>query len=652
MAFTVKTKKHGGGDTYGTESNAISYQVRWVMNDMASAIVTLNDANFASTQAYMDLTPSTDVYVGYGPGGVGSDENPGILIEDPTGTEIFEGFIHKVVADPRAGVVRLHCYDLLYQLSKERIVYDTRANLTGGIRESEPYRMSGTGEHGIVDVGGPGPYRLYDTIAGWANNTFHGGDTHYIIFANKMAGKQEFWHGVKSFAITGNASATAGDLASTWPTEPDEVHTISSDNNGDDWDGLYKFQVYADYTKVTQIDLEYSISSPDVSGIDLLELQVYNHRRSGSGLAAGWYTVKFWDDTTFSETTNKTIDNLTDLAAKIGVDDPGDLISTDEDVHIQFTMDSDAADKGELSVYLLKLTVHVEGVTANTTAYEIDADGASYVEVSEDLLTAGIDKHCKYSISRVVTKYVADLVTTYDAVHTLDASTDVVASTNVVGRHYHYMTPLDILKDLAEADGTEFWLDDGDDLHWNDAYATGGAPTITDSDVIYWSNPVLTLDGLGNSIVVLGQRYEDTQGTGTSSDATSTDQYGTYTLVVENPAISAKKDADDQATALKTWYKDPAKQMGYTVNGLSTYDIGKVVKINSTDLAITNIHYIVTEKRYNSAVGVTDLILTLRSTSGLFRPFILEDGISQIRSDVADTKRYQAFTPLHTETWS
>jgi hypothetical protein len=661
MAFTVKTKARDDADTYTTESNVIAYKVRWLMNDMAQATVTLNDVNFASTQKYMELGTST--YLGYGTGiGVGED-GPGILIEEPTNTEVFEGFIHAVIPNPQQGTCDLICYDLLYQLSKQKILYDTRADLDGsGLRESRCYRMvdADDAEHGIYDDSGvSGFYRLYDTVAGWSNGDFHGGDQYYLVFSNKMANNQTIWHGVRPGGVSGTVvTVLGGEADDTWHAAG--FWDLISTNNGDDWTMVCPFRFLNAYTTVEQVDFEIRMLSADsATGMDgPLQFQVYNHRRSGAGLAAGYYNFATISQTELVvQAGGQKTWQWSDIGAIIGVNDPGDIVATDGDIDIKILADAKAADKAELTIGFMRVTAHVEGTTTNTTAYAIDEDNDNYVAVSENLITANIDKHAPYFLTRVITKYVADLVTTYDAAHTLDAASDVVASTNVVGRHYHYMTPLDILKDLAQADGTEFWLDDGDDLHWNDAYATGGAPTITDSDVVYWINPSLNLEGLGNDIVVLGQRQEDSQITGTSNDATEIENYGRHTRVVESPHIYGQKDATDQATALEAWYEAPVFNMGYVANGFSTYDVGTVLEIQSTDFNINAggggaaVYYVVTEKRYNSRAGFTQLFLTKRSTNGLFRAPILEDGLRAIQGDIAHTKRHVDFTPLHTETW-
>jgi hypothetical protein len=625
------------------------------MNDMAAATVIVNDPNFASTQKYKVTGDST--LVGYGDGtGPGGTAKPSLTIEEPTGTEVFHGYIDKVETNARAGVVLLHCKDLLYQLANARITYDTRADLNGsGLRQSVPYRMSGTNEHGVVSSGAN--YDLYDTIAGWADGAFFGGgvDQHYLLFSNTMGGKQSIWHGAETAAPSAGGTVNTGDVGSTWRTEPDEVHIAKSDGNGDDWDYGITFKCYVPYGKITQVDVEYSIYATDASAFDALTFDVYNHRTGGTGLAAGWYELRDFDLSTLAEAPGEfTSEKIIAVAKKIGCDNAGDLLNDggDENFDFRFAVDCDAAARAELCVKYLELTIYVEGVTVNSSSYALTEDGASYIRVGTDLTGQNIDKHCPYMLTKVITKYVADVVTTYDTNITLDAATDVTASTNLCARHFHYQTPLEILQHLVRADGTEFWVDDGDDIHWNDPFTVPGGTTLQDSDVLYWITPTLSLDALGNDVVVLGQRFEDVQITGTAEDTTSRARYGTFTLVEENPSIATKKDADDLATTLKTRYKEPVYSFGYAVNGFSTLDVGYVHKITSTDLALTDAYYVVTEKRYDSRKGVTEFGLTLRSTDGLFQLRKWEDGTRSTLTRLDHAMRYQSYNPLHTETWS
>jgi hypothetical protein len=641
MGFTVKTKKYNSVDVYSTESNAIAYQVRWLLNRPAEAVVLLNDVNYASLQAY--TTKGASTYLGYGQGGAGGIENPGIKIEDPTNTAIFEGFIDKVEGQPN-GIVRLHCYDLLYQLMNEHITYDTREDLDGsGLRESYPYRMDETNhlERAVIDGD-----HLYDTVASWANGAWTGGDTHYLVFSHEMAGKKEFWHAPYDKAFE-NDAFSAGDIEDVWFDDYSTSNATESDGAGNDCFIAYVFQCQIPAANIDRIELDI-VWANSYAGSDegVIKIQVYDYADD-----AAYNTIWERDMTAYPVALGDYFrQNFPDIGALANESYANILDEADDTPNHRFYVrvlgDPAVGESSGFVVYYIRATIHTKDITGNSTAYEIDADGADFITVSEDLLTAGIDKHCPYSITRVITKYVAELVQAYDDVHTIDVTTDLTASTDTCARHFHYMTPLDILQELADADGTDFWLDIDGHLNWNKTYASGG--TWTDTSVIRWLAPSLAAD-IHNKQIILGMQYSDTQCTYTENDATSQNQYGVYTLVVNNPAVYHLEDATNLGTRLETRYKDPKLRFGAEFNGLTSLRAGTCWTINSTDLN-TNTTYVATEVSYDSTRG-TSIISFVPEVAALHGSVQYQDTVRHIRQDADATRRRVDHTKLHTETW-
>lgn len=645
--FTVKTRHRtaAAGGALSTESNAIAYRCRWLMNQPSEAIVTLNDAAYAATQQYTVIGALT--YLGYCT--PGDDVTaPMVQIEEPTGTTVFQGNIVRAVPQPRLGTVDLHCRDFLHQYEGPKIIYDTRDELTvAGLRESTCYRMDAANEHGIVLSGGN--YRLYDTIANWAENTWTGSQ-HYLCFSSKMGGTTSFWHGIGAISYT-TAHEDDGFEHSWFGTAAWQFHAAAA---GDDARGNASTYAYIPYGNIDSIDLDLQWGCT-ASTVDRFYIEIYNFRNSAAGPAAAYYVI--YDTTEFSSgmpTVQKSV-HLGNIGSIIGLSDPGgDLVHPDDHyVLCIIHAVSKAGQNADCHISLFRLTFHTSGQTVDTTAYPIDDDLAGCVIVSENLITAHIDKQAPYSITKPLTWYVQDLATTYDTCQTIDAVADLTASTNAILRHFHYMTPLAILQELAKADGTEFWLDVDLDLHWRDGYVVAGAPALTDSDVLYWLNTEVGILDAANQAVVLGQRSTTEQVTGTDTTATSDAYYGTYTVVEENPNIYTALDATTEAGLLLDRLDTPRFLIGYAVNGFSTRVVGTVVNVASTQLNIpNNTYYVVTEKRYDTRQGLTEFTLTLRSTTGLFAPRKLEDGSRWITACVEDAKRNVDYAPLHTEVWT
>jgi hypothetical protein len=107
------------------DTNLKSYELRHMLNAPAECKIVLRDKDGTVFQKYN--ADSGDVYIGSGR----------VELEDPNGTDIFEGLIKRVEGDSQKRTVTLYCKDFICQLDDEIVTYDMREDLDGsGLRES------------------------------------------------------------------------------------------------------------------------------------------------------------------------------------------------------------------------------------------------------------------------------------------------------------------------------------------------------------------------------------------------------------------------------------------------------------------------------------------------------------------------------------
>jgi hypothetical protein len=263
--------------------------------------------------------------------------------------------------------------------------------------------------------------------------------------------------------------------------------------------------------------------------------------------------------------------------------------------------------------------VDTADTTTRTIVHAGGAAGENQASFTGDITGDGMVSWWPYSIVQPLTVHVAALVTTYDELFTLDAATDVTASTNYVGRHYHRQPVLAILRDLAKVDGTDFWLDGDYDLHWNDSYSVAGAPTWTDASVLHWDPAGVRLKDVVNEAFVEGYTQQTWKIAGTYSDAASIASYGQRSEYVSNAEICRNDEALTEATNRVKRRKDPPIHVTAILNGYSTKNLGEVVVVNSTKLGISSVNYVITRKVYDSASATTTVDLIPRPTSSPYQ---------------------------------
>jgi hypothetical protein len=261
--------------------------------------------------------------------------------------------------------------------------------------------------------------------------------------------------------------------------------------------------------------------------------------------------------------------------------------------------------------------------TAHTEAHEIvDTAGGlgtlNELRIADNIVGDGVVDWWRYSICQLLTHHVAEVVTTYDELFTLDAATDVVASTNYVGRHFHRMTPLAILREMAKIDGTDFWLDADYDLHWNDAYSVAGAPTWSDPggggtyEVLYWEPAPVRLKDVINECFIEGYTSGSTKIQDDYSDAASIASYGQRSEYVNNADICRNDECLTEATNRVKRRKDPPIHVSAILNGYNTRSLGEVVIVHSDKLNIQSVNYVITRKVYDSRDATTTYDLVPR----------------------------------------
>lgn len=649
MAFTVKVWNGvaAGGAALEAESNAITYRLRRCMNQPSEATVTLNDVNFAMTQKYW-LTGAS-ARVGFAL--EGAIPQAQVQIEDPTGTTVFDGVCMAVRPNPTSGTVELQCRDWLEQFAHQEIVYETRADLDGaGLRESTPMKTTEAtfynGENPIFQVVGDSWF--VDQVGGgaWAVDQWNGAaGTYYCTFSEKMAGAGSVWHGADHKA-NGIGNLT-NDFDHTWLDAGEGEYMQYTDGVG----GLnigceLHFKCWIPEANVDRMELEYRVSATVAGAGQPLQIQAYDFTNTT------WRTLYSKDFGIYPVANPYQEEHRTlnfNRWAHLGVV-IGDYISGGE---IQVRIHLVGADLGDtLTTYFARLTTYykdVAGYTGKCIVADTMAAGLLWL-AGVDLPTAGMDKHGAYSLTKAIYTYVQNLCGTYDTTKAVDTTTDLVTSTNTIARHYPNMTPLAVLQDLARADGTDFWLDKALHLHWNDTYALAGAPTITDADVVEWTAVGLSLDEMANSVRADGMTFSTGQVTHTETNAASITNYGTFTKIVNEPALYNAYDAEDYATNLLNKLKDPMLRVAFIVNGLTAYEQGKVLTLNSANLNV-NAAYVVTDVEYDSRIGISRITCTPRQTI-LFPVAQLQDVGTGIRQNIQHSIRHVAYQPLHTETWT
>jgi hypothetical protein len=604
--FTVKVKNSVSYADMTTESNAIAYRAVWQMNQPATVEVLLNDVDFASTQTY------GDAYIG----------TSALLLEEPTNTEIFRGRIIGATTSPK-GYLLLRGEDWLGQLDDRLVNYDTREDLdyngAAVLRESNiyPYLNAGTRTNALVEAGGnTNIYMDYGSndMSIWGVDIFNGMKfclpvSHMGTQTDTVLAYDETYTGVYDVE---NTNTPAAGEENTWVID-DNCHTLKLTENDavTAWfmlsyamNTLASQETVGTITKAT-LTLDYETTD----SVDRASVYI-NTATDGTG-----------DDKPVGTLNDNNERNI--FTAELSNAAINAIVADGWSVKVYCVGPANTACSLGGKVYYVKVDVEYEVTTALSTQYTIDDTlthaGDTHNELvftGETLVTNGLIDYMPFYICDKITAHVAALVAAYDELYALDASDDVTASTTYVGRHYHMMSPLAILRDLAKADGTDFWLKawDGDslDLVWNDTYIDMGMPTWTDSSVLYWDSPTRDLEDVINEWFVEGYTSGDYKAVDSDTDAGSITSYGQRSKYKNNPDLPTSKECDIEAGVLVDRTKDLPYQLGCAMNGWNTTTLGSVIEITSTDLNLAAQQYIITRKEYDSRQGVTFFTLTPR----------------------------------------
>jgi hypothetical protein len=618
MGWTAKVKDSVSYAAMTTLSDALAYRILWQMDAPATCEILLNDDSGGNTQTYGSAYMGTSA----------------VLLEQPTATEIFRGRIISAVPNVQSNTLTLHGEDWLGQLDGRLVNYDTREildpNEGNSMREYQlrPYLNDGSRCNAVTELAGDGSITLAtDDTGNMAVDAYNGMK---IIFPYSYMGKQVDYCYTYDETVTANAGAMNTDTpaageANTWANDGN-VHQMSQTEAAADCG----FKVAYSFKSLAYDNLAGNVKDQGGAGCGdgefftnmkiHLNLKVYGADVTDwyvkvTQAAGAWIIYHQESGLPMSDFQQHTItvpfpmNNVPDANGAFDVElfivGPGAGGTTSLDVeYLMVETEYEVDTVLTTHAFTIDDTINLAG-----TYNQLDCDG-------DTLVTDGLLDWWRFHISDKITAYVIALVAAYDELYALNTG-DVVASTVYIGRHYHRMTPLDILRDLAKADGTNFWLDpwDGDslDLQWGSTYALNGEPTWTDTSVLTWLKPVQQLSDVTNEWFVEGYTAGDYKATGSDTDAGSITDYGQRSQLESNPDIGSSADCEDYADALVERTHDLPFHVGAVLDGYSTAAaVGDVVNVNSTKLGLANQKYVVSRKEYNSQPAVTTFHLTPR----------------------------------------
>lgn len=634
----------GSHNSLATETAFITYTMTHRFNEPCECVVVLDDSGGAMSQKYDVDAGNDSIWIGSGR----------LTIEDPASTTVFDGRVIRAEADAQSGLLRLFCLDWMSQLKTPVIHYDTRADLGSGVREGSPYRMDASGPDARgVEKNAASDYRVYDTANGgsWTLNQWNTG--YYLVFSHRMAGDSDYWVAPDQMATQGTSGGTVNNL---WE-EYGSVVTCYSANNGDEIYIAGKLSVHVPAAKISRIDLDIRFWAKDISSTeavsDDLRIQLYDNP------GTSWENIHDFDYPDNLDKSRSLFFSFKDIAALSGVSH-ADMMDSSADaphplVYIKLVSDPAAGNKSGMMLDYIRLTVYYEAVEGDSTAYDIDDTGADYIQVSEDLVTAGIGEHCPYAVCQVITAYVDELVTDYDPLKTL--STSKTTSTTVVAQHFAEMSPLQVLQMLAQADGAVLWCTQGGTtINWKDSFSWSSG-TLSDSDVLSWGN-VRDFQGVANEWHIAGirtgstQLYVDSSDLDTDPGADSKTTFGlTQAQYLPSAGVYSLKEAETLAETLVERDEDVHLILTARMAGLSSQTVGDVIRITSTRFNLTNEDYVVAYKRYDHKSYTTVLRLYPIGAPWLLTQHFGEH-LYQLQERSREAYRQTTTHPVFSETWS
>jgi hypothetical protein len=623
------------------ETQALDYRVEWTLNNPATVTVAVNDDSGTKSQTY-------------GTGYLGKSY---LALEQPTATQIFRGRIVAAEPNPRDGLLMLTGEDWLGQLNDRVVIFDTREDLGNGYREdvAEAFNKSATECQAFWVAGGPvTTLDVVSTRTGlWPVHNFQG---FKLAFPTKHMGSQTdtcyaYDEAAAAFVPPMTTDTPADGETYTWTADGTNYHNLSKTSAGGDCGFAvnYSFRTRAkESTCVASIDslqvtLVWRCASLGTVGYNGWAIMMYDY------VSAAYLTHLFgtsahstWTTTTVTIPAN-TFTRYIDANGYMRVQ-----------IYVQGSTGTSTVYVDQIYV-TVKYTVDTADTTLRTIFDSGGAAGENQASFAADITVDGMINWWPYSVVQPLTVHVANLVTTYDVLFALDAATDLTASTNYVGRHYHRVVPLGILRDLAKVDGTDFWLDSAYHLHWNDAYNVAGAPTWTDSSVLDWEPAGIRLKDVINESFVEGYTQQTWKIAGTYSDAGSIASYGQRSEYVSNADICRNDEAFTEATNRVKRRKDPPIHVTALLNGYSTKNLGEVIVVNSSKLGIASVNYVIARKVYDSGSATTTCDLVPRPAASPYQvnPRIplsqlmakVDERISQLEDRLERGARY-------TEVWT
>jgi hypothetical protein len=438
----------------------------------------------------------------------------------------------------------------------------------------------------------------------------------YLVPTAGMAGDIKVSTGPYDGACS--ATVNAGDFQSlayddTWV---DDANPYSVWDNDESWTSDFYFRVYVGHNTPCDLYVNDSITGAriimttsfrdsDAGLTSTCDVEVYDNT------AAGWVSVgelNVYNNARGTILTRQTIEIPEYLV--------DDVISSAGVAQVRFNV-TRGAGVTYLIVYYIKFEVDVGTSGLTSPVLITDTPAANEVFVATDLYGTAATKLWEgvpYSIAGKIYSHINTIVTAGDAQVAL--TTSVESTSGISINHFEKKTRHDMLQELAEEDGSVFWLIlAGTAVQWKKT-TDSSSTAITDASVLRWLHGGYDFDRVYNKYTVYGIRIGTGQVEGTDSDATSIAKFKTTRSKILSLRALSDAQATDMAEALVDRDANPTFTLGAELAGLSSIRLGDYLSITSSYLGLTNAAYTVVGWTYESKTYRTTLTLEPRGTVG------------------------------------
>lgn len=559
-----------------------------------------------------------------------------VTIEDPDSTDVFFGRLLKIDSDAENRTLMFYCEDWLSQLDDEQIDYDFREDLDGsGLRESEIYPDYDDGDGlGIAPAYTSGAtYYVYDRDMSWDADEFNGMN---MILSDKMAGSIKVATGPYQETVTPSAApmgvdSFTNDIGDLW-TDDADVHTMTDTA---DFYVVYDFKSW-----VTDSSWHSSTTGARIhmkaNGHEDHDIEVQIKQQTGPSYS------------TVGEIARTTTVGYEHYTFEIPEELLADMFDSDGIGSVKIDVTEPTG--GTLYVYYIMLEVDVD-TTGYSTAISISDTTSNRLTIGTDL-TADATKvwhGLPYSIAREIYKHIdsaetpGTLITNGDVLQTLTCAATIEHTSGISTRQFKDVTRLDILKDVARQDKSEFYIALGGSTVTYKSTWNEGSPTAFTDATPTSLRMIQDYGRLFNEFNIYGMRIGDRELSSTKNDSTSIETFGiTKSKVERNTGLVSEYDTAARGTALVAQHKDIQKILSATIAGLdSSYRLGTEVSVTSTFYNLSSAVYIVDSWEYDSTRHESMIRMHPRvSQTGLLRPEIIHGQRGASRFRRGDPEKY------------